>query len=288
VRSRERGLALSDRLGQGFSANGDIIAFGYGGKVPVDAIGLGHPPRVEGIDVGACVSGQIEIVDANDLAGSLTIQEGVLPSALAPILPVLFVPNGRLLGALKSLIAGVYRGPFARLQTFFAVSHDSAAGRLVLEDGGVALKWPGAGDEPVYRRLDAVLEALVREAGGSYVKNPLAGTLMGRQPATAHPLGGCRIGRERGGGVVNHKSQVFDGRAGAGPTDVHEGLYVIDGSIMPRSLGANPLLTITALAERAMIHLARDRGWRFDTAPRGRDAPIPVTAPGLRVQTLRV
>ena len=65
----------------------------------------------------------------------------------------------------------------------------------MLEDGGVALKWPGARDEPVYKRLDAVLEALVREAGGSYVKNPLAGTLMGQQPATAHPLGGCRIGR---------------------------------------------------------------------------------------------
>jgi cholesterol oxidase len=280
LRSRERGLALSDRLGHGFSANGDIIAFGYGAKVPVDAIGLGHPPKVDGIEVGACVSGQIEIVDAEDLSQSLTVQEGVLPSALAPILPVLFVPNGRLLGALKSLISGVYKGPFARLQTFFAVSHDSASGRLVLEDGALALRWPTAKDEPVYRRLDAVLEALVRQVGGSYVKNPLAGTLMGHQPATAHPLGGCRIARERTCGVVNHKSQVFDGRPSAGPADVHGGLYVIDGSIMPRSLGANPLLTITALAERALMHLARDRGWAFDAAPRERDVPIAVTAPG--------
>jgi cholesterol oxidase len=280
LRSRERGLALSDRLGHGFSANGDIVAFGYGGKLPVDAIGLGHPPKVDGIDVGACVSGQIEIVDGEDISRSLTIQEGVLPSALAPILPVLFVPNGRLLGALKSLISGVYKGPFARLQTFFAVSHDSAAGRLELEDDSLALRWPAARDEPVYRRLDAALEALVRHAGGSYVKNPLAGTLMGHQPATAHPLGGCRIGRERGEGVVDHKSRAFDGRPAAGPTDVHEGLYVMDGAIVPRSLGANPLLTVTALAERAMIHLARDRGWRFDTASRARAAPIPVAAPG--------
>jgi cholesterol oxidase len=266
LRSRENGLTLSDRLGHGFSANGDIIAFGYGGSVPVNAIGLGHPAKVEGIDVGACVSGQIEIVDQEDLAQSLTIQEGVLPSALAPILPVLFVPNGRLLGALQSLVAGVYKGPFARLQTFFAVSHDGAAGRLVLEDDSIALQWPTAKDEPVYRRIDTILEALVKEVGGSYVKNPLAGTLMGQQPATAHPLGGCRIGRERGDGVVNHKSQVFDGRPGAGSTAVHEGLYVMDGSIMPRSLGANPLLTITALAERAIMHLASDRGFSFDDA----------------------
>jgi len=280
LRSRENGLALSDRLGHGFSANGDIIAFGYGGNVPVNAIGLGHPPRIEGIDVGACVSGQIEIVDADDLAKSLTIQEGVLPSALAPILPVLFVPNGRLLGALQSLVAGVYKGPFARLQTFFAVSHDNATGRLVLEDDRVVLQWPTAKDEPVYQRLDAMLGALAREVGGSYVKNPLAGTLMGQQPATAHPLGGCRIGRERGDGVVNHKSQVFDGRAGAGAADVHQGLYVMDGSIMPRSLGANPLLTITALAERAMIHLARDWGWRFDDAAAVPTQPGSVSAPG--------
>ena len=100
------------------------------------------------------------------------------------------------------------------------------------------------------------------------MKNPLAGTMMGQQPATAHPLGGCGMGAERDAGVVDHKCRVFDGRAGAGSTDVHDGLFVIDGSVMPRSLGVNPLLTITALAERAMLHLARDRGLSFDDAPR--------------------
>src|SRR5262249_61391736 len=75
LRSRERGLTLSDRLGCNFSANGDIIAFGYGAKLPVNAIGVGHPPKVDGLDVGACVSGQIEIVDEHDLAKSLTVQE---------------------------------------------------------------------------------------------------------------------------------------------------------------------------------------------------------------------
>jgi cholesterol oxidase len=281
LRSRERGLAVSDRLGQGFSANGDIIAFGYGAKLPVNAIGVGHPRKIEGIEVGACVSGQIEIVDEHDLANSLTIQEGVLPSALAPVLPALFIPNGRLLGALKSLVAGVYKGPFANLQTFFAVSHDSAAGRLALEDDRLALAWPGAKDEPVYRRLDAALEALVGRAGGSYVKNPLAGTMMGSQPATAHPLGGCGMGRECNDGVVNHKCQVFDATPGSTATDVHQGLYVIDGAVMPRSLGVNPLLTITALAERAMLHLAADHDLSFDAAPRRYATPIAVTAPGI-------
>ena len=281
LRSRAQGLALSDRLGDRFSANGDIIAFGYGGKGPVNAIGVGHPPKVEGLDVGAAVSGQIEIVDEDDLARSLTIQEGVLPSALAPILPVLFLPDGRLLGALQSLVSGVYKGPFAGMQTFFVVSHDSAGGRLGLEDDRISLHWPTAKDEPVYRRVDAALEALVKRAGGRYVKNPLAGTMMGHQPSTAHPLGGCGMGREREDGVVNHKGQVFDGNSGAGSADVHEGLYVIDGSIIPRSLGVNPLFTITALAERALIHLARDYSLTFDDTPQHREHAPSINVPPL-------
>jgi cholesterol oxidase len=267
LRSRQHGLALSDRLGRRFSANGDIIAFGYGAREPVNAVGVGYPAKIEGAEVGAAVSGQLEIDDARDLANELRVQEGVLPSALAPVLPVLFIPNGRLLGALQSLVNGVYKGPFAKLQTFFAVSHDSASGRFVLDDDRLSLVWPNAKDEPTYARLDAMLAAIVNESGGSYVKNPLAGSVMGHQPATAHPLGGTGMGRERSDGVVSHKGQVFDGGAGRGTTAVHEGLYVVDGAVIPRSLGVNPLFTITALAERALLHMQQDYGLSFDAAP---------------------
>jgi cholesterol oxidase len=74
------------------------------------------------------------------------------------------------------------------------------------------------------------------------------------------------MGRDRSAGVVDHKGRIFDGSAGAGSAQVHSGLYVMDGSIIPRSLGVNPLLTITALAERAMLHLARDRDLPLDVA----------------------
>ena len=279
LRSREAGLALSDRLGQRFSANGDIIAFGYGAKPAVNAVGIGYPPKVADLEVGAAVSGQLEYYDAETLTNEVRVQEGALPSAFASVLPVLFVPNGRLLGALQSLVNGVYKGPFAHLQTFFAVSHDSASGRFSLEDNQLALSWANAKDESVYAHLDKILSKLVAASGGSYVKNPLAGTVMGHQPATAHPLGGCGMGRERSDGVVDHKCRVFNGAANAGDTDVHEGLYVIDGAVIPRSLGVNPLLTITAVAERAMLHFAQDRGLSYTTAPVSEPFSA-VTAPG--------
>ena len=279
LRSRARGLDVSDRLGRAFSANGDIIAFGYGAEPVVNAIGVGHPPRVETATVGPCVAGQIEIRDPDDLSRELNIQEGVMPSALAPMLPVLFIPGGRLLGALQSLVKGVYRGPFAHLQTFFAVSHDKADGQIALKDDRATVIWPGAGDEPVYQRLDEALQTTVGAVGGRYVKNPLAGTVVGNTPATAHPLGGCGMGHDRSCGVVNHKSEVFDAGRGAGSTDVHDGLYVIDGSIIPRSLGVNPLLTITALAERALIHLAQQQHLSFDDATRSDVSPGTVSEP---------
>lgn len=258
LRSRERGLSCSDRLGHGFSANGDIIAFGYGATERINAIGVGHPARVAIDDVGAVVTGHIEIRDQQNLENELYVEEGVLPSALAPMLPVLFLPDGRLLGALKSLINGVYHGPFAHLQTYFAVSHDTAGGTLYLENDAIQLSWPGAKDQPVYQRLDKILLEIVGHAGGHYVKNPLAKTAVGNKPATAHPLGGCIMAETASEGVVNHKCQVFDPSPDKSSDTIHDGLYVIDGSVIPRSLGVNPLFTITALSERALLHFAKD------------------------------
>src|SRR4051795_6327680 len=50
----------------------------------------------------------------------------------------------------------------------------------------------------------------------------------------AHPLGGCRMADSPDLGVVDHAGRVFG----------YEGLYCIDSSIIPTSLGVNPSLTI--------------------------------------------
>jgi cholesterol oxidase len=64
-------------------------------------------------------------------------------------------------------------------------------------------------------------------------------------PMTAHILGGCAIGADRGSGVVDRKHRVFG----------YDNMWVVDGSAIPANLGVNPSLTITAMAERAMADI---------------------------------
>jgi cholesterol oxidase len=65
-------------------------------------------------------------------------------------------------------------------------------------------------------------------------------------PTTAHILGGAAIGADPEHGVVDDRHRVFG----------YENLMVCDGAAIPANPGVNPSLTITALAEHAMEHVA--------------------------------
>ena len=45
---------------------------------------------------------------------------------------------------------------------------------------------------------------------------------------------------------------------------MHPGLYVMDGAIIPASVGVNPVMTISTLAERCCRLLIEDCGWKID------------------------
>ncbi len=282
-RSRTRGLALSDCLGTGVTSNGDAIAIAYNNDKPVNGVGVGHPPRAETDPVGAAVNGLVDLRRGKPVAEGLAIVDCALPSSMAAVLPAMLVPSGALFGkdgdggfkdeldelgrATASLLGGAYKGAVHHTQTFLAVGHDGNDGTLRFERDRIVFDWPGVPQQPVFQRIEAVLKDMATATGGTYMRNPAAEKMMGGNMMTVHPLGGCRVGADRTQGVVNHACQVFDGSPAGAPTTVHEGLYVMDGSVIPHSLGVHPLLTITAVAERAMIHFAKARGLTINEAP---------------------
>lgn len=67
---------------------------------------------------------------------------------------------------------------------------------------------------------------------------------------TAHVLGGCVMGGSVSDGVIDERHEVFG----------YPGLYVVDASAIPANVGVNPSLTITAMAERAMVRMPTFQG----------------------------
>jgi len=65
---------------------------------------------------------------------------------------------------------------------------------------------------------------------------------------SAHPLGTCRMAEHPLRSVVNSHCETHD----------IGGLFVIDGSVMPTSLGVNPQLTILAVAEKSAEWIAEN------------------------------
>lgn len=168
-------------------------------------------------------------------------------------------------------------------------------------------------------RIDSWLATHDRSKGldaGQYIHNPLwkllpdsatavmSGKFPGGRLLTVHPLGGCRMADGIEEGVVNDAGQVFNAANGG----LHDGLYVMDGSIVPEALGENPFLTIAALAWRACDSLSSNHRqgiakqpfprWLRPPAPRSPDdadiivreqmvGELPASVPAQMRETLR-
>ena len=159
----------------------------------------------------------------------------------------------------KSFFKGAYQGAVHHTQTLLVMAHDGGGGTMRIEKDRLIIDWPDAGDRPVFERIGQTLRKITEATGGTFINNPIWSKALGRNLVSVHPLGGCCLGESAEQGVVDHQCRVFDDEGG-----IHPGLYVMDGSVMPGSLGVNPSLTISAIAERAMIYYAQDHQLTFD------------------------
>ena len=257
LRSREQGLSISDHIGRRFTGNGDVLAFAYNNNVPVNGVGVGDPPQAETDPVGPCITGLIDLRGTPKLEDGMVIEEGSIPSGLAPVLPALMAGGARHFGQdtdkgildsieergreRQSLLFGAYQGAVYRTQTYLVMTHDDAKGRVTLENGGAKLTWPNVAKQPIFKKVEENLKRATTATGGVFTRNPLTDTFLGNNLISVHPLGGCVMGQDKTQGVVNHKCQVFDGRPQAPADAVHAGLYVCDGSVVPRPLGRQPV-----------------------------------------------
>lgn len=280
LRSREAGLPTSERLGQGFSGNGDALAFGYNLDVPVNGVGHGDHDAKEIGPVGPCITGVIDTRDTARAEDGMVIEDGSIPGALGGFLPTAFATVAPLLGqdtdsglldglsetvrVVDSVVRGAYHGALRNTQTYLVMSHDDAQGKLKLDGSALRIDWPEAGLNAGLKRVDANLRTATEAHGGTHVPNPTWTKLLDNSLIITHPLGGCGMAEDAGHGTVDHEGRVFSGPTGQ---DVHEGLYVCDGAVVPRSLGVNPLLTISAVAERFAARMAQRHGWAIDYRP---------------------
>jgi cholesterol oxidase len=240
LRSRDAGgLVLSDWLGKGFSGNGNYVWFvDYkfsSAPVTTNSAGVGVAAGTPKAPVGPTIQGIIDFRRADrPLPRQVVFEDIAHPTALAPGVAVLTVSD------------------LNRALTLLACGHDSAEGEIRLEHDEAAIRWPGYATQPCRDEMERIM------AQYATVYDGRAQAFAPGGPTTAHPLGGCRMAATATDGVVNHRGEVFDAGQRGDRRAVQRGLYVADASIIPTALGNNPLLTISALAERIADLIVRD------------------------------
>ncbi len=295
MRARAKGLAVSGTLGAGFSGNGDLIFAIHDLPTSANAVADECVPFAER-HVGPTITRMIDGRGDGEL--DAVIQDLAVPGglrrvfeecvAMASVVSGLATSDrtihrrGQTLADPAGLAAEVTDRSLA---VAVIADDDHAGGHLTLpaatgalEQGTLGVVWQGRGRADWQERCQTALERRVGASfpGAKVEANPAwrplspeLEKLFGRTRGpgvSAHPLGGCAMADSIVHGVVNALGQVFSDADG----NVHDGLVVLDGAIVPMSLGINPSLTISTIALRAIRQL-RDQQWGFTRI----DGPLP-------------
>jgi cholesterol oxidase len=287
LRSELNGLSVSPRLGSNFGGNGDFFGLAYNGAHRTQVLGFGNRPTHPGarFPPGPTIVAGVRYDGGRPIDERMLIEDLSFPSAYVAAGRAAFalVPGeetvvgdrgARTRRRLRDLVPIAPNDPDGALNhtmLYLCMGFDDARGSMVLDrpwfepEGRMRVDWDDVGRQVVFARINEELRRHARAQCATFVQNPLWTMFDTRHLITAHPLGGCPIGEDAGAGAVDEFGRVF-----AANGSVHDGLFVADGSIVPTALGANPLLTISALAERIVERKIQQL--------QGREYPAPAPA----------
>lgn len=227
---------ISMTLGCNWSGNGDFLT---------PTAYLARPVRPS---MGPTITAAIDLEDGSQDEERFWIQDGGFPSlAVAYALRKAMDSSSSfktklLLDALQKMLRFV--DPLEGLMPWFAQGIDAGNGVFTLTQktlfsagGKLHLDWDASKSAAAIDAIIAMHKRLAAATGGTALVPPTWSLF--RDLITPHPLGGCNMGETEKMGVVDAGGNVFG----------YPGLYVADGSIIPRPLGVNPSRTIAAVAE---------------------------------------
>jgi cholesterol oxidase len=258
LKNRRRLGRLSPALGTRFSGNGD-------------ALGLALDPRASDV-VGARTEYGPVMTSRLDYTADrgFIVADGALPANFGGLLRIVrglsaLTGWGRVLLRVKSAAARLgltdrhvtHRNvklkapeqPIGDSLIFLMIGRDAADGRMRLTPlfRCFDIRWSRSTSAALFDGMRQAAGELAQAAGASSFFALDAGPLG--KFITVHPLGGCPMSDDPATGVVDDAGKVYG----------YDGLYVLDGSIVPTSLGVNPSKTIAALAERGVEGLLAER-----------------------------
>jgi len=270
---------LSDQLGKKYSSNGDYVTFLIPKKGLASSwigliifivglfmlnwwiIGLGALAYVVGWiisdkkhlpDVGTTNSDYIRFKHRDGSTQGMYIEGGRYPTPIKAVVAIVMSLTGQFkpykYGKINKVVnlLGKYVPIVELLERTWPIpllmmGRDDAVGEFDLDKNNeVEVHFPFEKNDDYVAFLEKWGRKFSKAAKSYFVPNHIAKIL--KIVEVPHNIGGCTMGENIENGVVDSYGKVYG----------YENFYILDGSILPCSLGPNPALTILAFAERSM------------------------------------
>jgi cholesterol oxidase len=257
LKNRRRLRRLSPALGSRFSGNGDALALAIDPQAP-DVAGA----RTE---LGPTMTSRIDLTAER----GFMVADGGLPANFGFLLQIVrgiraITGLGRVVLAAKNVATQLgfsdrpvthrnltlnrQMAPIGDSLVLLMIGRDAATGRMRLTRFGcLDIRWRKSDSAELFEGMRRAAGELAQAAKATSFFAPDAGPLG--KFITVHPLGGCPMSDHAKAGVVDDAGKVHG----------YDGLYVLDGAIVPTAIGVNPAKTIAALAERGVDRLIAER-----------------------------